>query len=432
MNLEKKVKRVAVFPAGSEIGLEIHEALQYSTFFELVGFSSVPCHASYVYKEYYEGLPFYTSPDFLEILNDWIRRYEIDFLYPAYDDIQLYLTLHQAEIACTVVTSEENTVHICRSKKRTYEYFKGEMFVPKTYEVTDAKIPFPVFIKPDIGQGSQGAKLIHTQEELEYTAKNSKELVICEYLPGEEFTIDCFSDGEGKLLSCNMRNRKRIRNGISVSSEWLELPQQVRVIAETIHGRLHFTGAWFFQVKLTNQGEYKLLEAAPRIAGTMGLTRHLGINYPMLTLFVLSGKSVSVTPNEYEIAVDRALFSRYRVGITYDIVYVDLDDTLIVRNQVNTMLVKFLYQCVNQNKKLILLTKHARNVAETLAAHKISEHLFDEIIHIGQEDSKWEHIHENAVFIDDSFAERKSVKEHCGIPVFDCSEIEALLDWKEV
>ena len=75
----KTPKRVAVFPAGSEIGLEIHDALKYSTFFDVIGFSSVPCHGSYVYREYYEGLPFYNASDFIEQLNQWIDQYKIDF-----------------------------------------------------------------------------------------------------------------------------------------------------------------------------------------------------------------------------------------------------------------------------------------------------------------------------------------------------------------
>lgn len=430
MSMIKERKRVAVFPAGSEIGLEIQSALKYSTFFDVVGFSSVPCHASYVFKEYYEGLPFYTHPEFINILNEWIETYQIDFLYPAYDDVQLYLTEHQSEINCVIVTSSTDTVFTCRSKKRTYSRFAEYSFIPKTYEPDDENIPYPVFVKPDIGQGSQGAQLVHNREELLLAVQKGKELAICEYLPGQEYTIDCFTDKDGNLLSYNMRNRQRIRNGISVSSTLMEMPVEVQKMAEQINGKFSFSGAWFFQVKETLNNEYKLLEIAPRIAGTMGLTRNLGINYPLLTLFVLSGMSVSVIANSYGISVDRALISRYSLGIKYHKVYVDLDDTLTVRGKVNSALMMFLYQCLNNHVEIILLTKHIKVVQETLAKHRISEALFDQIIHIQPDDEKSKYITGEAIFIDDSFSERKKVRENCQIPVFDCSEVEALLDWR--
>ena len=46
------MKNVLVFPCGSEIGLEIHNALKYSKDFNLFGGSSVDDHGKYVYKNY--------------------------------------------------------------------------------------------------------------------------------------------------------------------------------------------------------------------------------------------------------------------------------------------------------------------------------------------------------------------------------------------
>lgn len=143
------------------------------------------------------------------------------------------------------------------------------------------------------------------------------------------------------------------------------------------------------------------------------------------------GLSIDIIENSYEIAVDRALISRYRTNIMYDTIYVDLDDTLIINGKVNTTLMQYLYQTVNEGKKRILLTKHTKDIGTTLAEKKISIDLFDKIIQIAPEDEKKSYIKEkNAVFIDDSFRERKNVSEYCKIPVFDCSEIEALLDWR--
>ena len=46
------MKRILVFPCGSEIALEIYRSLKYSIHFELVGASSIDDHGKFVYKEY--------------------------------------------------------------------------------------------------------------------------------------------------------------------------------------------------------------------------------------------------------------------------------------------------------------------------------------------------------------------------------------------
>jgi len=77
------------------------------------------------------------------------------------------------------------------------------------------------------------------------------------------------------------------------------------------------------------------------------------------------------------------------------------------------------------------LTKHKKNIKETLSKFAISDLLFDEIIIIEQNANKFEYINNlNSIFIDDSFEERKVVFERLNIPVFGVDAIEALLFWK--
>lgn len=425
-------KRVAVFPAGTEIGLEINRALKYSTYIEVYGFTSVKDHSKYVYTNCVERLPYYYEDTFIDDLNKCIDKYNIDFVFPAHDDAQLLLTENIDNIKAIILTTDLNTVRICRSKKETYKVFNTERFVPTIYENKDEIKDFPVFIKPDVGQGARGTRVINNKYELENAFYENPNIVVCEYLPGEEYTVDCFTDFNGILRSCKLRNRKRIKTGISVNSEILPINDSVIKIAETINSRLKFNGVWFFQLKKSRSNEYKLLEIAPRVAGTMGLSRNTGINYPLLTIFNVMRIPVSIIENHYEIEVDRAFISRYHTNLKYDTVYLDLDDTLILNGKVNSLLIMFLYQLVNQNKKIMLLSKHQKDILETLKKHRISSELFDEIIHIERHDEKSKYLNaKNAIYIDDSFSERYRVSQNKGIPVFDCSEIESLIDWRE-
>lgn len=420
--------RVAVFPAGSEIGLEICNALKFEKYVELFGLTSVLDHSQMVFDRLF-FVPFYKEQDFVQKLNEVLRENKIDYLYPAYDDILLFLTENQDKIEAKIVTSSLKTIEITRSKKKTYQCLREEKFVPRLYNNTKEIKEYPVFAKPDIGQGSQGVKKINSEEEC-YKLFGNEEMVITEYLPGEELTVDCFTDKEGNLLSYIPRRRLRIRNGIAVRSEIVKLTDEITEIAIKLNQRFLFKGAWFFQIKKDVQGKYKLLEIAARIPGTMGATRNLGINYPMLTLYTHMDIPVSIQRNQYDLVVDRALISRYKLDIRYKHIYVDLDDTLIIKNKVNVLLMQYLYQCINDGKYIYLLTRHKGDVSEYLKKYRISERIFEEVIVIDEQPKSQFIKHKEAIFIDDSYRERNTVQNICGISTFGVDNIESLISWK--
>ena len=167
-------------------------------------------------------------------------------------------------------------------------------------------------------------------------------------MPGTEYSIDCFTNDEGTLIACHPRVRERIKTGIAVRSSLIPLDDEIKRIAETINSQLIFNGAWFFQIKKNVAGQYRLMEISPRIPGTMGTSRNLGINYPMLTLFQIWGYHVDIIDNGLDITLDRAFINRYRTNLKYDRVYIDFDDTLYLGDNVNLQAVTFLYQCVNK------------------------------------------------------------------------------------
>ena len=424
-------QKVLIFPAGTEIAFEIQNALKYSKFVELYGCSSIPCHAEFVFERYIEGVPYPDAPGFVDSLNEIIDSYGIDFIYPAHDSACLALTQKQDELHCRVVTSPLKTVEICRSKPDTYEFFKDEDFIPRTYPSAGDIPGYPVFCKPAVGQGSEGAKRVTCREELDLLLSGNEKYVICEYLPGDEYTVDCFTDRNGKLRSSIIRRRERIRAGIAVRSRIVPMEDQVREIAEKINSKMVFSGAWFFQLKRNTSGEYRLLEISPRIPGTMGTTRNLGINYPMLTIFDMLGYDIDIINNEQDILLDRAFISRYKTSVKYRKVYMDFDDTLYLDDKVNITALSFVYQCFNKGIPVILLTKHSEDIYASLERFKISKDLFAEIIHIPRDRDKSEFITgEDAVFIDDSFAERKNIHDKLNIPVYDLDMIESLIDWR--
>jgi hypothetical protein len=428
--IEKKIN-VLVFPAGSEIGLEIYNSLKYNLHIELFGASGKADHAKYIYDaDHYVEDDFYiTSPGFTEAFNKMLLRLKIDVVFPTHDTIALYLAKYQKEIASKVLTCSYKTALIAREKKLTYEVFKNFDFCPLVYDHQNSAIAFPVFLKPNEGQGGKGTWLVESKEELKYKMDADPGLILCEYLPGEELSVDCFTNRNGELLFVGGRTRERIQMGISFHSSAVILTGEIKRIAEQLNDTLEIRGAWFFQVKKDKNDKFKLMEFAVRQASTMGLYRQVGINFALLSIFDALDIEVKILRNNYFIELDRCLFNRYRIELDYNRVYIDFDDTIIVENQVNKDALKYLYQCKENNIKICLLTKHKFDLDESLQRYYLHKNLFDEIILIKPDEDKIKYINpEKSIFIDNYFYDRERASNELKMPVFDVDAIESLLD----
>lgn len=420
-------KNILVFPCGSEIGLDINHCLKFNKFFEIIGLSSVEDHGKYVYEKYIEGAPDIDNPEIIYFLKKIVKDLKIDAIYPTMDKVIATLKLNEKEIGCKVIASSQETSEICLSKETTYRILKGKIPLPRVYNEASEDIKFPVFLKPKIGYGSRGTKIINNIEELK-SEKDLSDKLLLEYLPGAEFTVDCFTDRYGKLRFSKARKRNRIKGGISVNTSYVENDNIFSDIAGSINDNLKLNGAWFFQVKEDSDGTLKLLEVADRFGGSSILSRALGINLPLLTLFNAFDYDIEIIPNNIDAILDRAMSNKYKLNINFETIYVDFDDCLLIENErVNSLLIAFLYECFNQKKKLILLTKHSKDINSSLKRYRLSD-LFDKIIHIREDEEKTDFIKEkDAIFIDDSFSERNNVTKSLNIPVFGPEDIDLLL-----
>lgn len=426
--------QVLVFPCGSEVGLELHNALKDISFIRLIGASSMEDHGRFVYQNYVGDVPFIDAPDFLEKFNAVLERERVDYIYPAMDQVIYVLSQLREKLRAALIAPGHDAVCVCRNKARTYERLKGLSFVPRTYQSPEEVEKFPVIIKPEEGYGAKGFQILDAREKLARTlAESAVPNVICEYLSGEEYTVDCFTDRHGTLRYASCRSRGRIRNGISVSSALQARDERIGEIAEQISERIPMRGAWFFQLKRDSFGEYKLLEAATRVAGTMCLERAVGVNLPLLSVFDAMGYDVEIACQFDCAQVDRALYNTFRLPKRFSEVYVDFDDTITVHGKVNCQLMRYLYQCVNEDIPLRLVTKHEGNILEDLGKCRISPGLFAEIITLGRTEKKADYIcpKPDALFLDDSYSERRGIAQAFGITVLGTDSVEALIDYRQ-
>lgn len=417
---------VLVFPAGEMNSAELHAALAHQVNVRLFGASSVERLGHHLFQNYRGGLPFINDEAFIPALNSLLDEWKIDLVIPTHDSVVQGLVKMRSSIRTKVLAPESETAEICRDKRLTYTRFNDQAFNPKTYLEND-QLDYPVFVKPADGQGAVGARLVKSALE----AIDWEKEVVCEYLPGEELTIDCFTDRHGTLLGVFPRTRDRVLGGISIAGTALEPSIEISNIAACLNERLRFLGLWYFQAKADSQGRMKLLEVSARCAGSQCLTRARGVNLPLLSVYTALGREVTVKANDYPIKVERVLSNRYDVGFDYDVVYLDFDDTVTDGDLVNPDILRLIYQFKNDGKIVRLITRHAADIDKTLDRLCISRLLFETIIHITDESPKADYIDpEGAIFIDNAFSERSAVSRAHHIPVLDVDTTEILHHWK--
>lgn len=430
----KKIN-VLIFPSGGENAINIYDSLKYNLHFNLFGATSIEDYSASLYKKENFSIDNYYITDlkFIEKFNELLNKFSIDYVIPTHDTIALYLMEHQGEIKSQIVCSPVETTRIANSKKKIIDTVKGKWYCPKTYNSIEEIDTYPVFLKPDIGAGAKGTLLAKTKEETEKFINNNSDIVITEFLPGEELTVDCFTDKNGKLIFIGPRTRERITMGISFTSKTLIADEKIEEIANDLNSMLNFNGAWFFQVKRDINNNYKIMEFSVRQAGTMALYRQLGINFAALSLFNAMGFDIDILFNNYNLTLNRRLENAYKFEYNYDKIYIDFDDTIIVNDQVNTMAIKYIYQCINKNKEIFLITKHSTDIKQDLQKYRIDPNIFAKIIVLNDNERKVDYIDDkNSIFIDNYYIERKLVREKKNIPVFDVDAIECLLDYSDM
>lgn len=417
---------VGVFPCEAENAYELHRSLQYAVRFHVIGLASKADHCKYEYREICSGLPYIFEDDFLPRFIELLTEKNIQYVFPTHDSVAEYLKEVEDKLPAKVLCSPLDTAKLCRDKEKLYQFLQDEDFCPQVYPVEN--LVYPSFAKPKIGQGGNFCQFLQSKDDLKLVTTALDDMIFCEYLSGIELTIDCFTDRKGRLLYAGARTRDVIKQGIAYSSRSYPLSDEIIRIVQKINARLDLHGLWFCQLKQDVHGAWKLLEVSTRIATTMNLTRHKGINLPLLALYDALGYDLDVLDNPFSVRISRCLQTKYEFSFDYQTVYLDLDDTLIIDHAVNTKMIAFVYQCVNKGKNVVLLTKHDGSAEEYLKQYKIDRSLFSKIIHIPDDKQKSAYYEDKqGILVDNLYVERKEALQ-CGLAVFDVDAIDALLE----
>ncbi|PNF10350.1 carbamoyl-phosphate synthase large subunit [Enterobacter cancerogenus] len=423
-----KKLNVLVFPCGSENAGEIAHSLRYSLHINrLIGASSSEDHGRLHFADYIGDVPYISAPEFDACFAKLIAHNHIDIIFATHDSVCEKLAGMDELATCYLVNGDHTATKIARRKSLTYAHFAGADWLPQVYP--EGVIPdiWPVIVKPDCGQGGNCVSLAQDRTEFERLLRMIESPVVVEYLPGNELTVDCFTDRHGKIVWAGPRTRERVRAGIAMRSQFAPLEDDIAEIAENINARLALRGPWFFQIKQSRTGRWKLLEISCRVAGTMVAHRAKGINLPLMALHDYMDRDVTPLPTPHVAGIERSIKTRAVSTLECNRVYVDLDDTLIFNDWPNPVVLAFLYQSRACGKRVSLITRHVCEPLDTLIKAAISPALFDEIIHLKENEKKSLQIMGPAIFIDNHFPERVDVARLENLLVLDVDAVEFYL-----
>ena len=205
-----------------------------------------------------------------------ILKYKINFILPNSEAELILFSKNKdklEELGVKVWISPLNTIQLCNDKFKFWEALHSKFAMPNPID--------SVFLKPDIGAGARGTKLIKAEEGSH----------LWEFLPGREYTVDVFCDYKSNSLGTIVRTRNGIKAGISVKGIVLR-HKELEKECERLCKELKIKGPCCIQWKEDRDGKPKLIECNPRLGGGTFFSTLAGVNPAKIYLENINYKQI--------------------------------------------------------------------------------------------------------------------------------------------
>lgn len=186
-----------------------------------------------------------------------------------------------------------------------------------------------VAIKPAQAEGARGFRIIRehkenvfetksgsrslTLAELEFLLANIDglpEILVMEYLPGKEYSVDVLVDSARQMQYAVPRVRAEISEGLATVAI-VEQNEELITITKQILEKLELIYALNFQFKYDVNGKPKLLEINPRLGGTMTCCVGAGVNIHYHLLLAMASKPIPLIEIKYGTKMYRFYDEKY-------------------------------------------------------------------------------------------------------------------------
>jgi carbamoyl-phosphate synthase large subunit len=229
------------------------------------------------------------SPSYFNCLFEFCKYNNIKLIVPTRDD-ELLLFAENIErfatIDCKILVSSKETIKICLNKLKFHDFcVRHNIPTPIVYNCDDHQLP--CIIKPTYGSGGKNISVCNADLEVKAALFDNFDVVIQEYLPWTEYTVDIFSDFDGNIISVVPRIREKVSGGESIVSVTDNNPVVIGwslILAK----QLNLIGHCNIQC-LVKDNVVKFIEVNPRFGGASVLSFEAGANSPKFLAAILQG-----------------------------------------------------------------------------------------------------------------------------------------------
>lgn len=289
------------------------------------------------------------EPGYVEFLLNLCRSHAVDVLWPNPIEEQLLLGQHAhvfTSAGVRVLLPPLHATRILSNKALTYDYCAQQgMRVPRWKRVSDWQElneaaesmgypERPVVFRRASGRGGIGLRILcedwcSFDEFFDRLSNGMKiplgalrkpldvprawpDCMVCEYLPGAEFDVDCFCIG-GDLRVAAARRNDAMWWGTSSRAETVDRPDLVALCARLLRS-LQWTYIASATFREDESGSAALLEVNCRMPASINLTWRAGNNLPLAALLHCLGRRLpQFRPPQSGVRLVRYFGESYRI-----------------------------------------------------------------------------------------------------------------------
>ena len=287
-----------------------------------------------------QKVPFAEDSDFIKTIFAICEKYNVQVIQPLVTrELEVFaqniglFQQHDIQVCVSPLTN----LHIANDKGLLLrELEKNALYVPQYRIVTNAAdfkeacyalgYPHsPICFKPTHSNGSRGFRIIDDTQSKAYLLFYEKpnnlymsfdeaygiisamekmpELIIMEFLPGKEYSVDMLID-HGQVLYCIPRLRLTMNGGISTSCI-VENNNEVIDYCSTIAKILQLHGNIGIQVRYSASNQVAILEINPRVQGSIVACAAAGVNLPYYGIKLALYEEIPIVPVAWNIQMIR-------------------------------------------------------------------------------------------------------------------------------
>ena len=300
----------------------------------------------YLVDKFYR-VPAVKDPTYADVLLDICKKEKVDIFFPQMS-AELPVLLENIsrfdDAGIKVSITRNDSLYIANNKLKLFEFMKENNIPVSKFSVISSLDDFdkairevgypekPVCVKLTESSGARGVRVIDdsksryhifahekpdsfyiSYEDMKKTLEDADEfpeLMVMEYLSGDEYDVDLIADNGRVLYMAGRRNPVMV---MSITQESvLEKNEEAYRIAEQIVEKLGLDGVIGIDYKFAEDGSCRLLEINPRIDATVSVFAAGGLNLPYLQVKHLLGEELP----EVEVRYGTRLKRRYMETFT--------------------------------------------------------------------------------------------------------------------